>query len=257
MRIYNPAWYRILYGVLWSWLRFWLRLEYRWEEALPPGPLVLVVNHPTVWDAFPILVWNHPGFVHVTIEDQIWSYPVPRRIFTRANQIKLDMRPGMGRSALRDSLRVLHLRNNHSVLFSIEGGQVLPEDRSGVRARRGAVLLAMEAGCPIVPIGVNLPRRNILRKEFNYEFRGRRYADVSYVPRFRTRYCVCIGRPMDPRACLGPASTKEEYQLFADKVLAEVYRLADEAEKVLTTRHRPETCGIAGARCAVPAAAGP
>lgn len=229
--MYNPAFYRILYCVLWSWLKFWLRLEYHDEAPLPPGPKVLVVNHPTVWDAFPILTWGHRGFVHVTVEDQIWSYSVPRRIFTLGNQIKLDIRPGKGRAALIDSLQVLALRNSHAVLFSIEGGQVLPERQSEVRARRGAILLAMEAGCPIIPIGVHVPRRNILRKEFKYNFRGKEYTDVSYVPRFRTRYGVVVGKAFDPRSKLTPSSSKEDYQAYADNILAEVYRLSGVAEE--------------------------
>jgi 1-acyl-sn-glycerol-3-phosphate acyltransferase len=224
--------------VLWSWLKFWLRLDY-WEEAdLPPGPKVLVVNHPTVWDAFPILIWRKRCFVHVTIEDQIWSYPLPRMIFTTGNQIKLNMEPGKGKSAILDSLQILGLRNNHGVLFSIEGGQTLPETRPKVRARRGAVLLAMEAGCPIIPIGVHVPRRNILRKEFNYDIDGKKYADLSYVPRFRTRYGVMIGKAWRPQEVLTRTSTKEEYQVYADRLLAEVYRLADKAEAKM--RSSPE-----------------
>jgi 1-acyl-sn-glycerol-3-phosphate acyltransferase len=202
LHIYSSGWYRILHRVLWCWLRFWLRLEYFSEAPLPPGPKVLVVNHPTVWDAFPILIWNERGFVHVTIEDQIWSYCVPRRIFLLSNQIELDIRPGKSKKAMDDARQLLGLRNSHSILFSIEGGHVLPEDCSKVRARRGAVVLAMEAGCPIIPIGVHLPRRNIRRKEFKYEFRGRSYTDVSYVPRFRTRYGVMVGKAMDPREFL-------------------------------------------------------
>lgn len=233
MKIHDPAWYRLLYGVLWSWLHFWLRLEYWEEEPLPPGPKVLVVNHPTVWDAFPVIVWPERSFVHVTIEDQIWSYTVPRRIFTMGNQIRLDMRPGMGKGAILDSLQVLKLRNSHSVLFSIEGGQTLPERRQEVRARRGAVLLAMEARCPVVPIGVHLPRRNVLRQEFAYEFRGERYRDVSYVPRFRSPYGVVVGKARDPREVLTERSSREEYQAYADGLLAEVYRLADSAKERL------------------------
>ncbi|MBL8966705.1 MAG: 1-acyl-sn-glycerol-3-phosphate acyltransferase, partial [Spirochaetaceae bacterium] len=210
------------------------------EAPLPPGPKVLVVNHPTVWDAFPILTWRRRGFVHVTIEDQIWTYTVPRRIFSAGNQIKLDMRPGMGKSAIRDSLQVLGLPNDHSVLFSIEGGQTLPEARDQVRARRGAVLLAMEANCPIVPIGVHLPRRNILRKEFAYEHRGRKYRDVSYIPRFRSRYGVVFGEARYPREVLGPHSTHEDYQAYADSILSEVYRLADSAAlRIRAKDHRP------------------
>ncbi len=227
MKIYDPAYYRILKMGLWSYLNFYMKLDYSKEEALPRGPKVLVVNHPTVWDAFPILTWREKGFVHVTVEDQIWSYTLPRLAFSLSNQIKLFVEPGKGRSAINDALRLLAMPGDHSILFSIEGGQTLPEKRDEARARRGAILLAMEAGCPIVPIGVHLPRRNILRKEFSYRYRGKTYIDVSWVPRFRTPYSVRIGKARRPLDELGRGADKEAYQAYADSILADVYRLAD------------------------------
>lgn len=229
MKIYNPFYYRFLKGVLWTYLNYFLDLEFWEEEALPPGPKVMVVNHPTVFDAFPLLIHRGRGFVHVTVEDQIWSYTAPRIVFTLSNQIKLDMAPGKGRGAMNDALQLLALPNSHAVLFSIEGGQTLPERRSEVRARRGAILLAMEAGCPIIPVGVHVPARNIRRKVFNYFYKGKEYSDVSYVPRFRSAYGVLIGKAMHPQEELNRESSHEDYQAYADKVLAEVYRLADGA----------------------------
>ncbi len=228
--MHNPAWYRMLKGFLWTYLHTFLKLEYWTETDVPDGPKVLVVNHPTVWDAFPILVWREKGFVHVTVEDQIWSYTVPRMIFAAGNQIKLYMAPGKGKSAMLDSLQVLGMRNSHSVLFSIEGGQTLPERRKEIRARRGAILLAMEANCPIIPIGVHIPRRNIIRKEFSYDYGGKKYTDISAVPRFRSPYGVLVGKPWYPMQALTPSSSKEDYQDYADKLLVEVYRLADDAQ---------------------------
>ena len=230
MKTYDPAFYRILKYGLWSYLHFWLNLDYHIEEPLPKGPKVLVVNHPTVWDAFPILTWGEKGFVHVTVEDQIWSYPLPRLLFSVANQIRLDTEPGKGRSAINDALFLLRKPGDHSILFSIEGGQTLPEKRPETRARRGAILLAMEAGCPIVPIGVHVPRRNILRKEFRYRYRGRCYTDVSWVPRIRTPYSVMVGKARHPLVELGRGADKDQYQAYADEILGEVYRLADLAK---------------------------
>lgn len=230
MKIYNPVYYRILKCALWSYLHLYLDLEYHSEAPLPPGPKVLVVNHPTVWDAFPILTWSEKGFVHVTVEDQIWSYPLPRLLFSVANQIKLDMEPGKGRGAINDALFLLSRPGDHSILFSIEGGQTLPEKWPETRARRGAILLAMEAGCPIVPIGVHLPRRNIVRKEFDYRFKGACYTDVSWVPRFRTSYSVMVGKARLPLEELGRGADREAYQAYADDILRDVYRLSSLAE---------------------------
>jgi 1-acyl-sn-glycerol-3-phosphate acyltransferase len=235
MKLYGYSAYRIFKGALSLFMHLFLRLRYSQTAPIPPGAKVYAINHPTVWDAFPFLIYGKAGFIHVMVEDQIWSYILPRIIFTIANQVKLNTLYGDPEQSVADALQVLGEWGDRGVLVSIEGG--VNAHREKRRARKITIRLAMEAGVPIVPVGVWIPRRNIIEKGFRYNYQGKKYVDVSYVPRFRSVYSLVTGKPIYLDKLAGRVPTKEEYQQVADKALAEVYRLSEVARERALAPH--------------------
>jgi 1-acyl-sn-glycerol-3-phosphate acyltransferase len=247
MKLYGYSAYRFFGIALTLYMRFFLRLRYGQTAPIPPGSKVYAINHPTVWDAFPFLIYKKAGFVHVMVEDQIWSYVLPRIIFTLGNQIKLNTLYGDAEQSVSDALQVLGEWGDRGVLVSIEGG--VNAKREKRRARKITIRLAIEAGVPIVPVGVWIAPRNIKEKGFRYNYRGQKYVDVSYVPKFRSTYSVVTGKPLYFNKFAGRIPTKEEYQAMADETLAEVYRLSDVArEQARSSRRRKAQAAPAEAR---------
>jgi 1-acyl-sn-glycerol-3-phosphate acyltransferase len=230
MKIYGNAPYRIFKFILSSFLNFWLRMRFIELEPLPSGPKVFTINHPTVWDAFPLLAYRRRQFVHVMVEDQIWSFVVPRMIFTRTNQIKLNSMNGDPEESYRDALQSLKLRGDNGVLVSIEGGLTHYGEKK--RARKLASRLAVESRSPIVPIGVWIKPSDIRARKFHYNNHGKKYVDISYVPKFRARYTVVIGHPISLDGYLDRQLSRDDLQSLADRAMKEVYACTEIARSL-------------------------
>jgi 1-acyl-sn-glycerol-3-phosphate acyltransferase len=230
MKIYGNAHYRLFKFVLSTFLNFWLRMRFIELEPIPSGPKVFTINHPTVWDAFPMLAYRKRQFVHVMVEDQIWSFVVPRMIFSHTNQVKLNSLRGDPEESYRDALQALKLRGNHGVLASIEGG--LTHYGEHKRARKIVSRLAVEARAPIVPIGVWIEPRDIKARRFHYNYGGKKYIDISYIPKFRARYTVVVGHPINLESYLDRDISRDELQSIADRAMSEVYACAEMARGI-------------------------
>jgi len=229
MKIYPKFWYNFWGVFLSAYLRFYLRLRYRFKQPLPEGPRIFAVNHPTVWDAFPLLIHRATRFLSVMVEEQIWSYPLPRLIFSTANQIKLfNKSRDRVEESIGDALQIL--RMGRSILISPEGGRTSPEE--SVRSKKGVIRIALEANAPIIPVGVWIPRNKVKERKFNYNYRGEKYHDIAPIPRFRAPYGVVFGKPMYLQGLSRKSASMEDCQAMADTLLERIYRLAAEAREL-------------------------
>jgi 1-acyl-sn-glycerol-3-phosphate acyltransferase len=233
MKLHSRTWQRIYKPILWTYVHFYLNLSYRFEADLPPGPKIFAVNHPTVWDAFPILIHRRIRWLSVMVEDKIWSAPVWRFVFTTGDQIKLWRDERSARSI--EDARLVLSQGDRSVLIAPEGHRTTMGTR--VRAKRGVVRLAVECRVPIVPIGVWLAPRSVVTQHFRYDYQGKKFVDTAEVPRFRARYAVTVGRPISFERWYHHQPSLEEAQGLADQVLDEIRRLSEESRRtILGTR---------------------
>src|SRR4030042_863745 len=153
MNLYPAFYARVFRWALRSFLRFTLDIRVHFQEPLPPGPKVFAGTPPTVWDAFPILSFVRTDFVRTLVEEQIWSFFLPRLIFTLANQIVLYRGEKSARS-IEDALFMLG--RGDSVLIAPEGERTASGQR--VRARRGGARLAVAGRAMVIPGGAWVPR---------------------------------------------------------------------------------------------------
>lgn len=227
MKLYPPFYSHVLRWALRTLMRGFLDIRVRFTEALPPGPKVFAVNHPTVWDAFPILSFVTTEFVHTLVEEQIWSFALPRLIFTLSNQIVLYRGEKSARS-IEDALFLL--RRGESVLIAPEGERTPSGQR--VRARRGVSRLAVAGRAAVIPVGAWIDERDIILRRVRYRQQGRVYTVDSYFPRFRAGYGVVFGPPLRLDEHFGRELSPEEHQGIATRVLERIYELEAEAAKL-------------------------
>jgi 1-acyl-sn-glycerol-3-phosphate acyltransferase len=224
MKIYSAFYTHVFRAALRLFMRTFLNMRIRLTEPLPPGPKVFAVNHPTVWDAFPILSYVTTDFVHTLVEEQIWSFWLPRLVFSLGNQIVL-YRGEKSSQSVEDALSML--ARGDSVLIAPEGERTPSGQR--VRARRGVARLAVAGQAVVIPVGAWIDERDIVIRKVSYRQDGRLYSVDSYFPRFRADYGVVFGRPIRLDRYFGRELSKEEYQDIATEVLDRIYELEGEA----------------------------
>nr|WP_255216713.1 lysophospholipid acyltransferase family protein [Pseudenhygromyxa sp. WMMC2535] len=128
-------------------------MHYRLPDTskIPPGPKVIVANHPSLIDVLFIKA-SLPGVV-VLVKAALFKSPSLRRIFMASGDFKGPDGEGQtfGKTAVLD-IFVERLRAGRSVLVFPEGTRS-PAWRLH-RFRRGAAEAAIRAGVPILPIFV-------------------------------------------------------------------------------------------------------
>lgn len=127
-------------------LRLWFRL--RVEGQLPAGPCVLAANHTSFLDPL-VLGAAQPRRIVYLMTEVVWRSPAFGWFYRWSRAIPLRTRGG-NRDALRAARAVL--QQGRVVGIFPEGG--LSRDGRLMVGSPGAVSLALQAGVPIVPVGI-------------------------------------------------------------------------------------------------------
>jgi len=187
------------------------------KENLPPGPKILIANHPNASDAF-VLPFIVPEKIHFLIQDDTFHVPVLGKLLTLADQIPVVI--GRGQDALETARQKLLI--GHAVAIFPEGR--MSGSKEVHRAGAGAALLAMEAGVPLVPIGFYVPPEfvKIIRGHFHNR-------ETIGWWQFGGRTIVRIGEPWQPAIF---AATDRNYRALrdlTDRLMTRVQELVQQA----------------------------
>jgi 1-acyl-sn-glycerol-3-phosphate acyltransferase len=157
------------------------KIEVSGLENLPTGgPVILASNHLTNFDVFPMqLAINRP--IYFMGKAELFKNPLLDALLRRLGGFPV-YRGARDNWAMQHSRRVL------------EAGQVLGIFPEGSRSRgkglrpgkSGAARLALETGCPIVPMGVD----------------GSHRLFINFPKRSRVR--ICLGPPIYPKSHFSP-----------------------------------------------------
>ena len=127
-----------------------VRHEARGLSNLPPGNFVLAVNHQSHFDSLLLFahIRRHMRFI---AKKQLRKIPVFGYALARAGNVFVD-RTGSDadKSKLKDSVRAV--RERVSIVFFAEGTRSM--DGKLAPFKKGAAVLAIEAGVPLVPAAV-------------------------------------------------------------------------------------------------------
>ena len=211
-------WYEVCKSLLRGYLAMFMNsVQVQGKENLPPGPKILIANHPNASDAF-VLPFIVPEKIHFLIQDDTFHVPVLGKLLTLADQIPVVI--GRGQDALETARQKLLI--GHAVAIFPEGR--MSGSKEVHRAGAGAALLAMEAGVPLVPIGFYVPPEfvKIIRGHFHNR-------ETIGWWQFGGRTVVRIGEPWQPAIF---ATTDRNYRALrdlTDRLMTRVQELVQQA----------------------------
>jgi 1-acyl-sn-glycerol-3-phosphate acyltransferase len=143
------------------------------------GPVLIVSNHESWWD-IPALGWAQPRAIRYMAKQELYGHRLLAWLLRWGGAF--GVRRG---EADRDALRVARwlLREGHMIGMFVEGtrqrlghpGPVLP----------GGVMLAMQEGVPILPVGI---------ETFGWRITNRKRCCVVFGEPFRLDHLPCTGK---------------------------------------------------------------
>jgi 1-acyl-sn-glycerol-3-phosphate acyltransferase len=182
-----------------------VRVRVRGASNLPERAAILVCNHQSHFDALLILA-NVPRHVRFVAKAELFKIPLFGAALAAAGNVKVDRSGGEhDRRAMSGAVRAL--RNGTNILFFAEGTR----SSDGVLRpfKKGAAVLALQAGVPLVPMAV-AGTKDILTKGSSFVRGGRPAA-------------LCIGEPLstgglsvDDRDALTDSARQAVEALYSD-----------------------------------------
>lgn len=204
---------RVLIG---AYARLMLKMDVRWQHGLPAGPVLFAANHPSTTDPIFIhLISSQP--ISVMITSKVFSIPLLGAYMHKMGQI--CVMPGKGEQVLEEARRTLQA--GRSVMIFPEG---LISPSAGFHApRSGVARLALQAGVPVVPLGIYLAEKNCKRVPTTLE--GQPDVITWYL---RGPYAVTVGKPL---WFSGDADDRPLVQRIAETVMQNIRALALESRQ--------------------------
>jgi long-chain acyl-CoA synthetase len=184
--------------------RSYLPLTYDGLENLPKSPFILAPNHQSLLDG-PLLICTLPKRVIDKIFilgfPDYWQGPVMKFFGKLSRIVEIDASVNLVQAM---QIGALGLRNGKVLLVFPEGTRTI--DGKLAEFKKGAAILAVELGVPVVPVG--------LTGAFEMWPRGGNFK--------RHPVRVVFGKPIDPRAYAGAA---DPYGAVTDAVKSSVEKL--------------------------------
>jgi 1-acyl-sn-glycerol-3-phosphate acyltransferase len=214
------VWYSITKGIVRSYMALFMDgFQVDGRENLPPGPKIIVGNHPHVTDSF-VLPFIVQEKIHFFIQEETFSLPILGRLLELADQIPVVI--GQGQDAIAMAREKLQMGN--AVGIFPEGR--MSGSREVRRAGAGAALLAIETGVPLVPIGFYVEPKFI--KEIKGRFHDR---DTVGWWQFGGKVNVNIGEPWQLAMQEKTDRSYRYLRELTDKLMNNVQDLVDQAAK--------------------------
>lgn len=140
-----------LKNILHRLLNLLTRVEYHHLEYVPPrGGIIIATNHLSRLDIPVLLVIPARDDVTALVTDKYKAYPLFKWLVTTANGIWLD-RTKADFTAFKAAVEAI--KDGQAMGIAPEGTR--SQTGGLIEGKSGVVLLALRAGCPIVPVGIS------------------------------------------------------------------------------------------------------
>jgi 1-acyl-sn-glycerol-3-phosphate acyltransferase len=211
-------------------------IDIRRYKPLPVGPKILASNHPSTTDPFLILEIA-PEPVHILIDQRLFQVPIFGTYLHLAGHIPVV--PERGGDAYQSALRIL--RQRKSIALYPEGA-ISPLEGGTHRPRTGAARLALEAGVPVVPIGVALDRSRL--RLIETKVKDEPALGTWY---FHGPYAITVGPPLIFR---GDVEDRDLVESISEEIMNRITSLENESRRRLDTQKSVQRSG-AGLRTVI------
>ena len=214
------VWYNVAKGLVRSYMALFMDgVRVDGQENLPPGPKIIVGNHPHVTDSF-VLPFIVPEKIHFFIQEETFSLPIIGKILELADQIPVVI--GQGEDAIAMARERLKMGN---VVGIFPEGR-MSGSREVRRAGAGAAILALETGVPLVPVGF------YVQPEFIKEIKGQFFnRETVGWWQFGGQCVVNIGEPWQLMVQEKKDRSYRYIRDLTDKLMTNVQDLVDQAAK--------------------------
>jgi len=227
---------RTLAWILWPWVRLLYRVKVTGKENLPKGTgYVLASNHVTTVDALAVafmMFFKLGRAPHFLAKEGLFKTPIVGPILLACGQIPV-FRSGRGNSDPMESAYKV-LRAGHVIGIFPEGSLTREPNQWPMRARTGAIRLALETGVPIVPMG-----------QWGTEVVMDTYSSKIF-PKPWHKVKMVIGKPIDLSKFHGKKVSVEEMVALSDEVMVEITKIVEQLRggKAPTERFVPSEHGL-------------
>jgi 1-acyl-sn-glycerol-3-phosphate acyltransferase len=144
----DPIYWAGVKGVMFFVRAAGIKVRVRGTERIPPGVCLFVANHTSSADA-PAVVGAIPRRIAVLLKESLFKWPIVGQAFRSAHFIPVNR--GAHESAVASVEKATEaMRAGQSFLIYPEGTRS-PDGRLQ-RFKKGAVMMAIKAGVPIVPM---------------------------------------------------------------------------------------------------------
>jgi 1-acyl-sn-glycerol-3-phosphate acyltransferase len=154
-RMARKSWYFLGRQVVKSYASLVFVPDIVYHAPIPPGPKILVVNHPCTVDPF-MLTLLVPDQVSTLILDTLFKVPVIGQSLRFSEQIRVDSENG--KPAMEKALK--YVREGRTLGLFPEGA-ISPIEGGYQRPHSGAARLALASGAMVIPVGIHLDSRYI------------------------------------------------------------------------------------------------
>ncbi|MDO8885302.1 MAG: lysophospholipid acyltransferase family protein [Candidatus Oleimmundimicrobium sp.] len=133
-------------------LKLFYRLNIIGKKNIPKtGPVILVSNHKSNIDPFVVSAVLYPRKIHSMAKEELFRNPVLSFFFRKLGAFPIH-RGKYDRQAFKNSLEVLS-KGQVFALFPEGRRNRLEDDKLGP-LHKGAALIAIKSGAPIIPMGI-------------------------------------------------------------------------------------------------------
>jgi len=226
-RIARKSWYYLGRQVVISYASLLFTPDIVYDAPIPPGPKILVVNHPCTVDPLMLTILV-PDQVSILILDTLFKIPVIGPSLRFCEHIRVDSENGA--PAMEKALKYV---KEGRTLGVFPEGAISPIEGGYQRPHSGAARLALASGATVIPVGIHLDARYI--RLAHTEVKGKSELGTWYT---HGPYAMTVGKPS---VFHGDA---EDRQLVA-KVTGQIMQLIAEvdqesARRILFAQKHPQ-----------------
>jgi 1-acyl-sn-glycerol-3-phosphate acyltransferase len=203
--------------IILAYARLLFRMDIEAQCDLPAGAKLFVANHPSATDPFLIhLVTSQ--HLSVLITQSAFDFPGLGWYMRSTKQIPVAA--GKGETALEDARRSIDA--GRSIAIFTEGA-LSPQAGGFHPPRTGAARLALQAGIPVIPVGIYLPRER--SHCIKSHLTGKQTVGYWYL---RGPYGVTLGRPMQFE---GDPADRDRVRSISQTIMERIHALAQASEQ--------------------------
>lgn len=200
-----------------AYTRLLLEGNIQWHTPLPEGPKLFVANHPSFSDPFLFtLLSSQPMSVLITAT----AFLIPLLGLYLRKSRHIPVVEGQGRPAFDEALA--RLKGGETVALFIEG-TYSPPTGGYWPPRTGAVRMALEAGVPIIPVGIHLLRERL--HLIHGKIKGEIYPQYWYL---RGPFQITVGKPINLE---GDVENRPHVVAESQRIMQHIIELAEESKQ--------------------------